>query len=535
MTKKNILITLLAGLFTIATGCKKDQHPAKIPITIIPGDVLVSIYDSVIYNQVKYILSNQMPSGAIKDNAESNSRICPYFASIACRALLKKPTSENVAAVKKYLIWYMSKLNSNINPKTGGPEVAGSVYDYYAPGETTNGTYDSVDSYAALFLLLMKEFAELSPANQDWAKGYATQLNLIGSALEKCVDNAANNVPAGFSTDDNDGLSIDSYVHGAKYTMDNSEVNAGFKAMIWLQTNVLGGSQAAHFKSLLDGNTSAMESQLWRGTMYNWYDNGSAGATFSKWTTFYPDATCQLYPAMFSVIDPQSPRANLLYSSFNFYYPAWSFGTIYSGGYPWAIVTYAAAIINDKARVDQYINHILNLNRGGTQKALWYDAEAAYVILAADKMKNQGNTPVFVPTPVVPQPPINITDNIALNKTATASTSFNNPNLSIDGNLTTRWSLAAATEGEWYKVDLGAVGNIGRVDIKWEGAYATDYALQVSTDNVTFTPVFSTISGTGGNESRAFTVVQARYVRILLNKGALPYPMSFWEFEVYQK
>ena len=297
MTTKKILITLLVGLLTVAIGCQKDKHPDRIPIIDTPPEVLVTIYDSVIYNQVRYILSLQLPSGAFKDNVATNSRITPYFSSIACRALLKKPTSENVAAVKKYLIWYMSKLNGITNPKTGGTEVPGSVYDYFAPGETTNGTYDSVDSYAALFLLLMKEFAELSPANNDWAKGYATQLNLIGSALEKCVDNANNSVPTVFSPDDNDGLSIDSYVHGAKYTMDNSEVNVGFKAMIWLQTNVLGGSQSTHLVSLLAGNKSAIESQLWRGTMYNWHDNGSIGAPISKWTTFYPDATCQLYPS----------------------------------------------------------------------------------------------------------------------------------------------------------------------------------------------------------------------------------------------
>ena len=535
MTKKNLLFPLIVGLLTMTTSCQKDKHPAKIPVTNTPIEALVTIYDSVIFNQVKYILANQLPSGAIKDNTETNSRITPYFASIACRALLKKPTIENLAAVKKYLIWYMSKLNGTTNPNTGGIEVPGSVYDYFAPGETTNGKYDSVDSYAALFLILMKEFSELSPANQEWAKGYATQLNLIGSAMEKCVDNAGNSIPTTFSPDDNDGLSIDSYVHGAKYTMDNSEVNEGFKAMLWLQKNVLGGSQTAYFTTLLDGNTNAMESQLWRGTMYNWNDNGSTGATISKWTTFYPDATCQLFPGLFNVINPLSPRANLLYSSFNFYYPAWSAGTIYSGGYPWAIISYAAAILNDKVRVDQYINHILSINRGGTQKELWYDAEAAYVILAADKMKNQGTTPVFVPTPYVPPPPINVTGNIALNKTATASTSFNDPNLSIDGSLTTRWSLAAATEGEWYKVDLGSVGNVGRVDIKWEGAYATEYAVQVSTDNVTFTTVYSTNLSVGGNVSHPFTVVQARYVKILLIKGALPYPMSFWEFEVYQQ
>ena len=58
-------------------------------------------------------------------------------------------------------------------------------------------------------------------------------------------------------------------------------------------------------------------------------------------------------------------------------------------------------------------------------------------------------------TYVPPVPPVE-TGNLALNKPASASTSFNDPKLSVDGNLGTRWSLAAATENEWYKVDLQA-------------------------------------------------------------------------------
>jgi len=330
-----------------------------------------------------------MPSGALKDNEAPNSKICAYFANIACRALLKKPTAENVAAVKKYMVWYMSKLNGSTNPVTGGTEIPGSIYDYYAPDETTKGTYDSIDSYAATFLSLAKELAEVSTTDKAWVAGYSSQLMLIGSAMEKCIDNAENNVPTTFGPDDNDGLSIDSYVHGAKYAMDNAEVNEGLRSMVWLQDKVLGGAKKDHFQTLVDINTSAIESQLWRGTMYNWNDNGSNGGTISNWSTFYADATCQLYPALFGVIDPLSPRAKLLYNTFNGQYPAWSNGTIYSGAYPWAIICYAAAMAKDNARVNEYINHILSLNKAGKQKDYWYNAEAAFVIMAADKMKNQ--------------------------------------------------------------------------------------------------------------------------------------------------
>ena len=529
----------LIGLLAMFNSCKKAEHPGIVPIIDGPAktpieSVPLTIYDSVINNQVKYILAVQMASGALKDNEVSNSKITPYFANISCRALLKKPVAENIAAVKKYMIWYMSKLNGSTNPVTGNAEIPGSVYDYFAPTETTNGTYDSVDSYAATFLSLAKELAELSETEKAWVAGYATKLTLIGNAMEKCIDNADNKVPTAFGPDDNDGLSVDSYVHGAKYTMDNAEVNEGLKSMVWLQTNVMGGANTAHFQTLLDANTSAIESQLWRKTRYNWNDDGSVGAPNSKWSTFYADATCQLYPGLFKVIDPLAARANMLYSTFNTNYPAWSNGTIYSGAYPWAVISYAAAMINDKPRVDEYINHILTINKTGKQKDYWYDAEAGFVILAADKMKNQGSTALFISTPVVAEPPAEQSTNLALNATATASSSFNAESLSIDGNLTTRWSLAAATENEWYKVNLGSVKKISRVDIKWEGAYASDYALQVSTDDVTFTTVFSTSTSVGGDVSHTFTPVDAKYVKILLNKSALPYPMSFWEFEVYK-
>lgn len=386
--KKNIIIITLLGLFTIGTACKKQEHPGKIPIEDDgSAPTIKSIYDEVIDNQIKYILAGQLPSGALKDTNSPTSRICAYFANTAGRALLKNPTEENVAAVKKYMVWYMGKLNGSTNPVTGSPEIPGSMYDYYAPDETTRGTYDSVDSYAATFISLAKELAELSAANKAWVAGYKTELMLIVSAMEKCIDNPSNTVPDAFGPRDHDGLSVDSYVHGAKYTMDNAEVNEGLRSMVWLQTNVLDGAKKTHFQTLLDVNTQAMETQLWRGNMYNWHDNGSTGNTISKWTTFYPDATCQLFPAIFGVIDHSSTRARSLYNSFNIQYPDWSTGTVYSGAYPWTIICYAAALANDKIRVDEYIKHILSFNQADKQKAYWYNAEAAFVILAADKMR----------------------------------------------------------------------------------------------------------------------------------------------------
>lgn len=532
--KKRIAAVLFLSLFGII-ACTKDKAIAVPKENPNPVEPVKSIYDTMINYQINYILATQLPDGAFTDTKISGSRISPYFANIACRALLKVPTAVNIAAVKKWMVWYMNKLNGNSNPVTGKPEIPGSVYDYYGTVETTNGTYDSVDSYAATFLSLAKDLALISPSDKTWIAGYSSKLMIVGGALEQCLDNLTNNVPSTFGPDDNDGLSVDSYVHGAKYLMDNAEVNEGLKSMIWLQSNVLTSNNAAHYQILSDANTSAIESQLWRGTMYNWYDSGSGGSTISKWSVFYADATCQLYPALFGVISPTSARANLLYSIFNSIYPDWSDGTVYdAGGYPWTVVCYAAAVINDKARVVRYLNHILSFNKAGNEKPNWYIGEAAFVILAADRMKNQGSTPLFVPTPTPIIPIPTETNNLALNKKATSSGGGNTESLSNDGDLSTRW-FSAIADNQWWKTDLGSVQNISRADIKWEGAYATDYAIQVSSDDVNFTTVFSTTTGAGGNVSHPFTSTDARYIKLLLNKRIeSQWSFSFWEFEVYK-
>ncbi|MGV8879706.1 MAG: discoidin domain-containing protein [Sphingobacteriaceae bacterium] len=170
-------------------------------------------------------------------------------------------------------------------------------------------------------------------------------------------------------------------------------------------------------------------------------------------------------------------------------------------------------------------------SQGGDVSHTFTSAEARYVKILLIKSAlpypmSFWEFEVYADTPPV---------NMALGKIASASSSFNDPMLSIDGNLGTRWSIAAPGDNEWYKVDLGKMESVGRIDIKWEGAYASEYTLQVSADDVTYATVFATTTSEGGDVSHSFTPVQARYVKILLIKSALPYPMSFWEFEIYKK
>ncbi|GAA3435325.1 discoidin domain-containing protein [Kutzneria kofuensis] len=119
-------------------------------------------------------------------------------------------------------------------------------------------------------------------------------------------------------------------------------------------------------------------------------------------------------------------------------------------------------------------------------------------------------------------------------KTATASStengSFTAAN-AVDGNTGTRWS-SAFSDPQWLQVDLGATHTISRVDLNWEAAYATGYQIQTSNDGTTWTSIYSTTAGTGGNQSLTVSG-SGRYVRLYGTTRATQYGYSLWEFQVY--
>ncbi|NUT19118.1 MAG: penicillin acylase family protein [Hamadaea sp.] len=128
--------------------------------------------------------------------------------------------------------------------------------------------------------------------------------------------------------------------------------------------------------------------------------------------------------------------------------------------------------------------------------------------------------------------------NLANGKTATASstqflTSYT-PGKAVDANDGSRWS-SSYNDSNWIKVDLGSVQSVGRVLLHWESAYGRAYKIETSTDNSTWTTVWSTAAGNGGLDIDAFTPTSARYVRMTGVTRGTSYGYSLWEFEVYAK
>ena len=127
------------------------------------------------------------------------------------------------------------------------------------------------------------------------------------------------------------------------------------------------------------------------------------------------------------------------------------------------------------------------------------------------------------------------TQDLALDQPTTASstqdaTDYPAPD-ATDGNPGTRWS-SAASDPQWLEVDLGSQQQICSVGILWEAAYATAFQIQVSNDNSTWTTIYSTTTGTGGNQTFPVSVT-ARYIRMYGTARGTQFGYSIFEFDVY--
>jgi hypothetical protein len=117
--------------------------------------------------------------------------------------------------------------------------------------------------------------------------------------------------------------------------------------------------------------------------------------------------------------------------------------------------------------------------------------------------------------------PIDSKRNLALHKTATASSTSgtNVPNNVTDSTTwqnyrNTRWT-SAASDPQWISIDLGSPMSVNRVIIKWDSAYAKAFQIQLSTDNSTWTTVYSTTNaGMRCVTDETFAAATARYVRM---------------------
>ncbi|SHK54338.1 Ig-like domain (group 2) [Anaerocolumna jejuensis DSM 15929] len=125
--------------------------------------------------------------------------------------------------------------------------------------------------------------------------------------------------------------------------------------------------------------------------------------------------------------------------------------------------------------------------------------------------------------------------NVALNKSASATTNSSDAYKATDGSLATRWGSAKnAPQNSSFTVDLKGKYEISSIALYFESALPVDFILQYSKDGT----VWKEIKQVSGNKEQnlryTFEPVKADYLRLqALKTTNQEWGFSVWEFEAY--
>ena len=341
-----------------------------------------AFYRGIVDRENAWIAGTQLSNGALAMTSMNYGKVQvnPYFADFAALSLLNQPALYG-GVVKKYMDWHFAHLNTAAEDPSG---LDGTIFDYtytvkngvvtLEEWTTPTPTYDSTDSYAATFLMVMQKYAAQTGDNA-YILSHAKDVERVLNALFVTMD---------------EGLTYGQPTSQVKMLMDNCEVYGGLQAAVALYRDVLipagaGTTQTHDFlQSAVDDLVAAMERDLWIGRYYApaIYLDGSLYEPFS-WAKYYPSAVAQLFPIFHGVLDPTSSRAQQLYDTFCDYYD-WEHHN-HPDHYVWSSNAYTAAVMGDYDRVHSFLtayNDMVTASRGDPL----YNADAAWACMTAYRM-----------------------------------------------------------------------------------------------------------------------------------------------------
>lgn len=339
----------------------------------------VEYYNYIAKTELKWIADSQLSNGALpfrRGDRDDEVRIVPYFSCVAARALLND--SEYYDSVARYIRWHCMRINNAGEDSNG---LAGTINDYYATirsgrvvSQRSSEHYDSVDSYAALFLIVLWEYYEKT-GDKDLLIEYESQWHSVIKALEEMIDE--------------DGLSFVKPDYKIKYLMDNAEVYQGLDYAVRLMEALYSGDEAKKqeqwIKELKERHRymgEQIEALLWNESENRYetgIDNEGNRLDFSGWDVFYVDAVCQLMPIIFGVIKAGAERSNVLFQTFSNYYKWEELDYLSQTTFYWGLTVYTGALMGEDEKVLSYIRyyeeHILEKGH----KYPLYNGDAAWV------------------------------------------------------------------------------------------------------------------------------------------------------------
>jgi hypothetical protein len=297
----------------------------------------------------------------------------PYYANIAAIGMTKDPA--RMPQVVSWINWYIDHLNW---PDKWG--LYGTTYDYTVsngvPIATNNA--DSTDSYAATFLsLVWNAWQSGNSSARSTILGLSYQLDAIGGVIIK--------------TQQSDGLTWAKPDYQIKYLMDNCEAYRGLRDLASTFQNAFGDTtKAAYYNAAADSMLKGILG-MWMNGTWAVYKDDIGRLAAPNLTTWYADASAQIFPVLMGVVSSSDPRAQQSYAALNAAWPGWptlSFNS--QDPFPWALIAQGAAAMGDKGRVSTYINNVQNKYVKSGFPWPFYNAEAGWFMRTNNYMMGRG-------------------------------------------------------------------------------------------------------------------------------------------------
>ena len=360
----NTTLTLSAGShqLVVEAGDSAGSYQAAVNVTVgtsSPPPPSSGPYQSNLNATAQWFAANTVaPDGAI---LYGSSAINPYYSNLAAIGLTKDPGSYGI--VQRWMQWYINHLNW---PDKWGLYGTTYDYDYNNGAEISHNNADSTDSYAATFLTLAWAYFSTGDAGaQSYVRTLSYQLDAIGQVIVQ--------------TQQSDGLTWAKPDYQIKYLMDNCEAYRGLRDLAQLFQNAFNDfSKAQYYNSKADLMLQGIN-DMWMNGVWAVYKDGIGRLANPNYSTWYADATSQLFPVMQGVISPDDARSQQVYDQFNSAWPGWpnlSFSS--QDPFPWVMIAAAAAAMGDSSRVNTYINTIQTKYAANGFPWPWYCMEAGW-------------------------------------------------------------------------------------------------------------------------------------------------------------
>ena len=100
--------------------------------------------------------------------------------------------------------------------------------------------------------------------------------------------------------------------------------------------------------------------------------------------------------------------------------------------------------------------------------------------------------------------------------------------------MSTRWATIQDKDDQWLLIDLKEVKSFSSMDISWEAAYGSQHRIEISEDGQTYMPLAAMTDGKGGLNRFNFDTVNARYVKMIMEKRGTGWGYSIYEVALYE-